>query len=313
MSWKVDFTTLLCSLDGTIADMQKAYQLKYANLPSSIYKYRSIDERSLQNLRDGTIWLADPATLNDPYECSFMIDPGRSRVDLTKYLTIGDIDQLVRGGFPEELLSACDGTTSTRAAMIDALYADYPVEEREKMKPLLLRFIDERNEDFAREASVALRSSFKLCSFSERVDSTLMWSHYADSHKGYCIEYDIRSLPESDLRTRLLYPVIYSEDVFDATELFETDPAGRNIAYTLLAGLTKASDWKYECEWRLMFPNGLLDSPRPWPMPTPTGVYLGARISSEGATAVRDVCSSLGVPVWNMRHSPHRFEIEVDR
>ncbi|ALN64598.1 hypothetical protein GLA29479_3747 [Lysobacter antibioticus] len=225
----------------------------------------------------------------------------------------GIIERLVRGGFPEELLAACDDTQETRSAKIDALYAGHSVEEREKLKPLLLRFLDENNESLAREFSVALRSSFKLCSFSERVDSTLMWSHYADSHKGFCIEYDVRSLPESDLRARSLYPVLYSDDIFDATEFFQRDAAERNICHSILAGLLKAKDWSYEREWRLMFPHGLLDSARPFRMPSPIGVYLGARISNESEASVREACESLGVPVWNMQHSARRFQIEVAR
>ena len=34
----------------------------------------------------------------------------------------------------------------------------------------------------------------------------LMWAHYAQSHKGFCVEYDISSLFNSDVKDEDIFP-----------------------------------------------------------------------------------------------------------
>ncbi len=43
-----------------------------------------------------------------------------------------------------------------------------------------------------------------------------MWSHYADEHRGFCIEYAVADLPS--IAQRLLFPIIYREEIFDSTK-----------------------------------------------------------------------------------------------
>jgi hypothetical protein len=38
------------------------------------------------------------------------------------------------------------------------------------------------------------RAVTKVSSSSEVSDSILMWSHYADNHRGFCVEYGLRGL-----------------------------------------------------------------------------------------------------------------------
>ena len=41
----------------------------------------------------------------------------------------------------------------------------------------------------------------------------LMWAHYADSHKGFCVEYDIPTPDEHNINLlQNLLPVIYSDE-----------------------------------------------------------------------------------------------------
>lgn len=69
MSWVEQFVEMLFPLDVKKLNIEGAYLLKYRNLPSSIFKYRSVTESSIKNLEDGTVWLANPKSLNDPYDC----------------------------------------------------------------------------------------------------------------------------------------------------------------------------------------------------------------------------------------------------
>jgi hypothetical protein len=43
-------------------------------------------------------------------------------------------------------------------------------------------------------AIASLRNNIKITCFSEELFSMPMWSHYANNHKGFCIEYDFTRL-----------------------------------------------------------------------------------------------------------------------
>lgn len=109
------------------------------------------------------------------------------------------------------------------------------------------------------------REQWGIVSFSERIDSILMWSHYSNEHKGFCIEYNT-----SDFIS-YFFPVIYTDKIPNSLE---------NGNCVITSVLTKAYDWKYELEWRIV--NRYIDFYEPegniWPAPKPVAIYLGCRI-----------------------------------
>ena len=48
-----------------------------------------------------------------------------------------------------------------------------------------------------RETNPFIPIDCKMSCFSEIHDSILMWSYYANSHMGICIEYDLSKLPKN--------------------------------------------------------------------------------------------------------------------
>ncbi len=77
-----------------------------------------------------------------------------------------------------------------------------------------------------------------VISFTESVDNFLMWSHYADEHKGIAIEFDptheffndLRKVEYSDERKKSNKPFPYSLDDYF---------------------FNKSNHWRYENEWRI--------------------------------------------------------------
>lgn len=102
----------------------------------------------------------------------------------------------------------------------------------------------------------------KILCLSEIDDNILMWSHYAESHKGVVLKF--RHIKESKSAWGAARPVLYTKvmplllndkeliDMFGGT--FRIDPAGllNCMVYT------KAIDWSYEKEWRIWFGQGWL-------------------------------------------------------
>lgn len=117
-----------------------------------------------------------------------------------------------------------------------------------------------------------------LKSFSEDKDNLLMWSHYADNHKGMCIEYDLvnilNQVYENKVDSGILYhlfPVVYLENRVDDKEAVSNlKYAAKSIGeykYDLNNNnchadtewhediksmfLIKSKNWEYEKEWRV--------------------------------------------------------------
>ncbi len=101
---------------------------------------------------------------------------------------------------------------------------------------------------------------FGIASLTTRYNDALMWSHYASSHTGICIEYDFKDYIDQLDKTRmLLFPVSYNDarvtidqTILDRIDLKNIEEHGRkDLLKLFFEGLyTKNTVWKYEDEWR---------------------------------------------------------------
>lgn len=119
--------------------------------------------------------------------------------------------------------------------------------------------------------------------FSSENDSVLMWSHYAKSNTGICVEYNFNNLPVNHLLTKSIFPVRYTDSPVVLSDLLD-DENQKTFTYpletaVLCAALNKAAVWSYESEWRLVWVLALMKNmPRRLPLKTtilPTRIYFG--------------------------------------
>ncbi|EHH0850194.1 DUF2971 domain-containing protein, partial [Vibrio vulnificus] len=89
-----------------------------------------------------------------------------------------------------------------------------------------------------------------VCCFSKNMDSILMWSHYADSHKGFCIAIDYPELEDSDILSDVNYSESFLEIDHESFLYSHREGAVNKEWQRLLT--QKYIDWKYEEEVRLM-------------------------------------------------------------
>ena len=101
-----------------------------------------------------------------------------------------------------------------------------------------------------------LRNNTWLCSLSKVNDSILMWSHYCYNHKGVCIGLDVDKVIES---VPTLFGTLYTKPF--VLEVQYRDIIERPNAYQSSKDVffyqwkTKAKEWEYEQEVRLVMPN----------------------------------------------------------
>lgn len=93
-----------------------------------------------------------------------------------------------------------------------------------------------------------MRQMRVLC-FSQIRDSILMWSHYADSHKGVCLGFERNSDPDNGLGNYgVCIPVVYRSD--NSLQSFRPLELDHKATSKILT--TKSLAWSYEHEWRLI-------------------------------------------------------------
>lgn len=95
---------------------------------------------------------------------------------------------------------------------------------------------------------------YVLC-LSQYNDSILMWAHYTNN-EGICAAYDFNLL-KGDLK-HMIFPVSYTETPIIFEDMSDKEKLGiypyeKSI---LCTALSKFDIWKYEQEWRIIFPYG---------------------------------------------------------
>ncbi len=157
-----------------------------------------------------------------------------------------------------------------------------------------------------------------IACFTERPDSILMWSHYAENHTGICLYYDMHTLETYPILDKgylmeYIHPVQYSADASEQIVLFrdlvfsQAKTGKYNefdaLRFSMINSLTKAPDWSYEHEWRMILNLGNIENP-PDSMRhlrvKPDCIYLGANISKENEERLCCLAKENAIPVKKM-------------
>lgn len=221
-----------------------------------LYKYRPLSQYCVNDLVNGKLTLSSIGEFNDVFDGAMHQYGSKEEIEKAANEQWSDLDTKLKAAGFESLLKKDDIVAPYR------MY--YKQESRYKFREL----------DYL--------GTFVGC-FSEDNASTLMWSHYADSNKGICIEYDFNTLQSESILKYSLFPVAYTASPIDVKDLMGEN--GRNVyeypidAAVLCCSLNKASIWSYEREWRLVWvlASSADHTPRltiKLPI-TPSKVYLG--------------------------------------
>ena len=162
-----------------------------------------------------------------------------------------------------------------------------------------------------------IKDAVRVVCLSEVYDSMLMWSHYAQNHTGYCIEYDFE---ENDMFYRHLYPVIYTKDRYAVSKM---DMLNENTEWIYRTTCRKADVWAYEKEWRIITAN--FNKVMPQKLKYPNGkyvldlrnnikaFYLGAKISEGFKDEMIQFGRKNGITIYQMMLSSKTYELKAQK
>jgi hypothetical protein len=142
---------------AVIVSMHMKYSpSKSTSEESMLYKYWRVSERSLAALSEQRLYAQHFTRFNDPFECG-------------AHFVAGQID---REAEPERF-----------AALIRAWGFDDPADAP-------LEDTEEYFEQFETYDLEMALPGVRICCFASEIDNLLMWSHYGDGLRGFCLEFD---------------------------------------------------------------------------------------------------------------------------
>lgn len=279
--WKIALhKEILTAMTGDPVDRTRAYaEVGYyyqCCAPASLYKYYSDTPEKLDSVKKNRMWYSAPCNFNDVFDCDISIDDKKVFNEALKL-------------FPDKrgIRPGSNAWKSFRATMTQQLRA-------------LRSQFDE------------LRNTTGVSCLSESENSLLMWAHYANNHRGFCVEYDLLEI--NRILNFSVIPVIYSEErtCFD---FFNLQTIEKDTLKLFIQSLTsKSPEWSYEKEWRIIRDQGacgdkwnadkkgaLLD------MVQPSSIILGCAVQPEFEQEVTEYCSINRIDLYKMEKDPIQY------
>lgn len=156
---------------------------------------------------------------------------------------------------------------------------------------------------------------------SKAVENTLMWAHYANCHKGICVEYELSKQDYSSNATEYatLFRLLRIDYIDPATPEESIDFTKQDTELNLRTALaTKSIDWQYEHEVRMIaytpveegkYVQCVLQTPNPI-----KAIYFGVKCPKQRINAVMEIFKNRPeVKFFQMKINPqniHRLLFE---
>lgn len=177
----------------------------------------------------------------------------------------------------------------------------------------------------------AMNNTIGVLSLTEKPDSILMWGHYAESHKGFVIEFDEKH-PFFDQRKKIgeiqgyVRKVNYFRERPKLTIYDSSKSEEENINNLIEKFIwAKNIDWEYEQEWRMIYtfrnkenivikitPDIYLF---PLPIDCVRGIIMGCRISEENKgrliSFLKDHAKYRHIHIYQATEDEKEFRINI--
>jgi Protein of unknown function (DUF2971) len=256
-----------------------------SRIPDKLYKYRSLANetdklRITKTFLDNEVYFSPRSEFNDPFDCQIPIS-----WDVTE-------DEMER-----RLVEIYEGNPH-HPHHYDAKAYVKAMRERGEIRAAI--------SGVGKHVQTSIFNKMGVYCLSANRDSILMWSHYADGHKGICLEF-------ADCGTGFIndggaHPVGYPEsELYPKLKITMHE---KDLGLGLI--LTKSLGWKYESEWRMLdFSGGIKIFPRQ----CLTGVILGCEILTTNQAFVRELCLRRTTPmiIYRAVKSREKFTLEIEK
>lgn len=297
----------------------------YSIMPSRLFRYRPCNEMQFDAFYNDRIYAVNAQMFNDPYDCLIRYDKDylyNSIEQGTSVETIKNLRELLNnGGQLPELWKSLFGEEREKIIKDIICHASNEfLDKRKLVFELNKKYFFNNINTILKQAEGFLRKNTFIACFSETVKSITMWSHYADSHKGFVLEYDFKNLNNTcdacnkkdicnDRVMHNLFPIIYDSKRYDGTSFVESYLGKRlglyaninDVMFYTKASLHKSPQWKYEKEWRLFLSkNNSTELSSLNMQMKPNAIYFGSAISSINKKILSAMAKEKGLKEYQM-------------
>lgn len=334
---------------------------KNKNLPDYLFKYYAPTSGNILDIKNKRLWLSHPKQFNDPFDCNI----GYDKEKYEKQCLINYIDE---SNFIESNDNSFIITLNEKKRIIRSNTDEYTYwdSDKENYYDAKEKILDTKNKDFRikvyqylanktkeadnkikiiKDINIRVACFSKLDKYDDFHKQIVMWSHYADNHKGFCVEYDLSSLKkeisltcnESDFYNNKkdeyfleninllvkagLFPIVYSANRVNIpkTKLarIKLDKSGELIHDTNLDELVyktfivKSANWNYEKEWRVILDGNICEYfDNKIPFPFIKKIYIGCKASKELINTLIEIGNEIEVEVSVLRMDGKKFVLE---
>lgn len=242
--------------------------MKLTNNPEGkyLYKFVPFNQYSLQILINNQLWLSPPDLLNDPFEGDFIVENFES----------------IRN---KKVVKIITGLNDNYGKFINSFLSNVK-SNRFKFEEHLYEYLNSK-----------IKNKFGTSSFSKTCKSLKMWSHYADSHKGFVIIFD-RNILEEGITNSVTKMVDVEYGELPAVQLLH-DNNDVDILNDEFLLVKKLKEWKNEQEVRVIIEGSLTHQRRLlfFPKESIVAIIFGYRIeyqTSERRTIINLLSERLG-------------------
>lgn len=257
----------------------KVGEFYYCTVPKYLYKYYSEKPSNIDALRNHEMWYSAPCNFNDIFDCDVSIN---EKAIFESFLKENPQEHRIRRGSPMWI----------------------------KLKSDVHKQIDYLQGTFEETKQVT-----GISCLSESDSSLLMWAHYANNHKGMCVEYELLKISNQLKFTPV--PVIYTNDRVTLSSLESENLDRDTMKFFVESITTKSSEWNYEKEWRIIRDESACNTR--WDkvnkgallkMIRPTSIILGRRAERNFEENVREYCEKEKVTLYKMEKNKDKYQLD---
>ncbi len=305
-----------------------------------LYKYINAND-AIKILENNTIVYNNPLNFNDPFDSKIYIDEKQYKKAMNlivNYVYDREYKKIIYGIYPK-LANKKDRTLLKsnfltykvyeknaemtkkyipikvkkyieRASFICqrlGKFSQSQQEELDKLNEITTHYKEVISDTFETQLK-SIASKIIVTCFSKNYNEILMWSHYADGHKGVCFEFEFENTQDFFEVTynkkrkklnlkELLYRIFYMMNQNEQT-------SGEALIKLLsFPYIVKYKDWNYEEEVRCIKPlsEGLEELSKGKYLCSIEGkinkIFLGCNISKENEDKIRSFCKEKGIEV----------------
>ena len=265
--------------------------------PSVLYKYRFFDPEGyhLQMIEKAQLWFTSAREFNDPFDSNLQY-------------TFDDNPPGIRWEWTQNFLKRQFPHLNDKQRHDLAVQRRQEIDKDPEYYDWYKKYYEETN-----------YQKFGLCCLTPVKDDLLMWAHYSDNHRGFCVGIDTIKLSKfsnSLARKELLLDLVkveYSEKMPDIN-FFSSMISEHSDQDMMTLLCTKSEHWRYEQEFRLMYWDHI-NTALTIGHDAISEVILGCRIHDQNKKMVLSILSerNCSARVYQAHKNQSRFGILFDQ